>query len=167
MEDLAMSGFAEWARQWILLSRRNEYTGDGRHNLWMTVGGSAGHSGCYAPDIVEGIHSEFGEGRRWDVACQTASDAVDADKARKAVAKQADRRADLLAAMIAVPNGETKSVLRTSVIPQISPAVFDKLQVDLISEGIIELCEFKKHGRTESGYRLSPAASEVAVVDGR
>ena len=74
--DLAFSGWAEWARQWILLNRRERFDPDsnGEHNLWMTVGGSAGHFGLWGLDITEGRQSDPG-GRSWDVEIIPASDA--------------------------------------------------------------------------------------------
>ena len=46
--DIAFAGFKEFARQWILVSRRTRYEppeeGARRHSLWLNCGGSAGHS---------------------------------------------------------------------------------------------------------------------------
>lgn len=54
-EDLAMSGFAEYMRQWILINRRAKYEDEsGKHELWLGLGGSAGFSGTWALDILEG-----------------------------------------------------------------------------------------------------------------
>ena len=74
--DLAFSGWAEWARQWILLNRRERFDPDsnGEHRLWMTVGGSAGHFGLWGLDVTEGRQSDP-DGRTWDVAIIPASDA--------------------------------------------------------------------------------------------
>lgn len=74
LEDIAWSGFAEWARQWILIGRREKYDpdSDGEHQLWLNIGGSAGHSSLWAVDIREGKRTDEG-GRRWSVTVNTAS----------------------------------------------------------------------------------------------
>jgi len=52
---LSGSGWAEFARQWILLNRRAEYVdGSGFHELHCRIGGSAGHSSLWHLDIDEG-----------------------------------------------------------------------------------------------------------------
>jgi hypothetical protein len=86
LADLAWAGFAEFARQWILLSRRQRYEeGSGEHRLWCSVGGSAGHNGCWAVNIDEG-HPDEPLGRRWDLTIS------DVHAARQESAQEAERR---------------------------------------------------------------------------
>jgi hypothetical protein len=66
LTQLAMSGTAEWARSWILLSRRSAWEPGSPHELWMNVGGSAGHASLLAVDIDEGETGVPG-GRYWNV----------------------------------------------------------------------------------------------------
>jgi replicative DNA helicase len=75
--DLAFAGFGEFARQWILLARRAEYEpGTGKHQLWVTTGGSAGFNDCYALDVDEGVMAEDFSGKKWDVRVQTQAEAA-------------------------------------------------------------------------------------------
>jgi hypothetical protein len=68
LDDLAFVGVAEYARQWILLARRQVFVpGSGEHHLVMVVGGSAGHSGCWNLDVSEGALTDDGSRRRWQV----------------------------------------------------------------------------------------------------
>jgi replicative DNA helicase len=65
LDDLAFSGVGEFARQWLLVNRREPYQlGSGQHALTMAVGGSAGHSGVWQVDVEEG---RAGTERRWEV----------------------------------------------------------------------------------------------------
>ena len=89
--DIAWSGFGEFARQWILIGRRERFmSGTGENRLWLTIGGSAGHCGLYAVNIDEGVFPH----RKWEVSVQGAYDAIEAqkaDKERKRIEKETSR----------------------------------------------------------------------------
>lgn len=64
LNSLSGAGIAEFTRQWVLLSRRSDYDGTGRHDLHFVWGGSAGHSGYQMLDVDEGsrvVRTEDGE----------------------------------------------------------------------------------------------------------
>jgi hypothetical protein len=71
LRDISYAGFAAFARQYILLSRRTEYKHSGEHELWMNVGGSAGHGCLRAVDVSEGIIDDQFRGRKWEVSVYT------------------------------------------------------------------------------------------------
>ena len=95
--DLAFAGFAEFARQWLLIARRADYEpGTGKHQLWVTTGGSAGFNGTYALDIDEGVMTEDFRSKKWEVTVQTQAEAahcqVSARTNAKALKEQEDRQ---------------------------------------------------------------------------
>ena len=119
LEDIAWSGFQEWARQWILLGRRERYEeGTGEHRLWLSCGGSAGHSSLSALTVSEDTPEHI-RGRDWRVMMEAPKDAYSAaqdrsdDDRQTAKAERVERDKDkVLRAAAKFPLGETKSALR-------------------------------------------------------
>jgi RecA-family ATPase len=121
MDDLSGAGVAEAARQFLLLSRRRPYQDDGRHEMWLWVGGSAGHSHTYGVTIDEGVVGKDFDARKWDVTVATGKEALEAAEKEKAAQKEAKKQADLEALVEQVkkdlegrPKGETLTGLHES-----------------------------------------------------
>jgi len=170
-EQLAQSGFAEFARQWMLINRRTPYQdGTGEHELWLRIGGSAGFGSLWGVDIVEGVVREDFGGRDWFV------DVKDTGTLKQAVADQkAQRRVDqkavadlefkrlFTAALGRFPDGETYTTLRDSAGISRSGNVQYILD-ELVQEGVAAHTTVVKGNRKWPGYKLAaaPAALEAA-----
>lgn len=48
----------EFARQWLLMRRKEAYQHDGRHNLWLVTGGSDGHAAQNVLTIDESVRGD-------------------------------------------------------------------------------------------------------------
>ena len=102
LDDLTFAGVAEFARQWLLLSRRKDYEGDGLHQLWLNIGGSSGHSFVGHLDINEGVIDEEFGGRTWAAAVESCREAARVEKADRDSAKLEQRQADDRAVMVLI-----------------------------------------------------------------
>jgi hypothetical protein len=73
LEDLSYAGCAEYARQWLLINRRQTFTSGQPHRLRLLVGGSCGQSGLWSVDIDDGGLEDDFTGREWRVTVQPGS----------------------------------------------------------------------------------------------
>ena len=159
LDELAQSGAAEWARQWILLQRRAPYQADGNHELWMRCGGSAGHASLWALDIYEGIlDPDALEGRRWCVELKGVADARAEAKQHREKQKAAEmerteqkHRELVMDALGKFPEGETARALRP--LTHLNQGNVDRALAGLEERGQIELCDVEKRGTKHPGYR--------------
>lgn len=168
LADAAWSGWAEWARQWLLINRREPFNpdSDGQHHLWLAAGGSAGHAGLWGLDVTEGRRSDP-SGRRWEVSIRAASEVRTEEKdGRKAERKRQELaafEADLDAvaqALDAHPNGATKNRLREDC--GMSGTRFGRAIAELQRRQIAKSCDVyvSNHKNPTEGYRRAPDTAE-------
>jgi hypothetical protein len=166
LDDLSWSGFAEFARSWILIDRIEEFDPErGLHQLDMSIGGSAGHCSRHALKIEEGHKSDDG-GRRWDVTISRPQDAERDAQERKAEARQQSLRAKLEATMKRManaaakfPSGETAKVIREHA--GVSGTLASQALAALLEDGVLVPCDVTKGNRKtpHQGYRLTSGTS--------
>ena len=154
LDDMAWAGFCEFARQWLLIGRRENFVpGSGEHKLWLSVGGSAGHSALWALDVEEGLS---GMPRYWKVRLSATAEAREEEKTGRT-------RQRLLDAAGKFHEGETKSVILEKAKLKSTEAnrqVFDAL----VNERLLIPNEVKKASTTYTGYLLSPEALKTYKV---
>ena len=183
-EDLAMSGFSEFARQWLLINRRTPYKdGSGQHELWLRIGGSAGFGSLWGVDIKEGVIQDDFSGRQWSVVVSDQGrlkEQMADQKAQQQVLRNAEKHVEMLkrleAALDGFPDGEIATAIRDAAgISKKEGAV--PLMEELVRQKRAERAIVKKpHSRgfgNKTGYRpvnpflrpigapISPPAAEA------
>ena len=172
MEELAWAGFAEFARQWLLLGRRGPYKdGSGHHELWMRAGGSAGHSGLYGVDVHEGRIGDPG-GRVWRVRVQPGGQIIEAKvkeqvdrKAKKMQEQDDEGQRAIVEALSELPEGEGVFPAKLGQLASMGDARLKRLLKGLVDTGAVEECEARQapnHKNKKNGaYRLTSLEREA------
>ncbi len=172
LEHIAWAGFQEWARQWILLNRREPYEpGTGSHKLWLAYGGSAGHSGGWGVDIDEGQFSTE-HSRHWYVSLSPMAEVRSDEAAQQEVVKteRQNRRVEQDAQKIfdvlgQFPEGLTKNNLKTHCslsTQRITPAINFALNRGWIIGAEIAA---KSHNTPYPGFKRHPDLADLADDD--
>lgn len=97
LEDLSQSGISEFGRQFLLLKRREQYQWDGKHLLWFSWGGSAGHQGSLLVGVDTGTRAKE---LKWQTNTWTHQQYAELAKDAKKVAKaggEDDGKGELIA----------------------------------------------------------------------
>jgi len=161
LEELSQAGLAEVVRWWLLIERREPYAGDGRHALWLRVGGSEGHASFWGLDIDEGLTVNFEGNQRtmkWETTLARVEDTKAEIKQQREKQKAADQekregehRERLLTVLRTMPEGDTGRAL--SGAAGLNPTNFHKAITALLQEGRAERCKVIKHKRAEDGFK--------------
>lgn len=164
LEHVAGAGFGQWARQWFLLNRREEFNPDvpGTHRLLMSYGGSAGHCGASGLDVEEGL---IQNGRVWHVKLSSLSE-IRRDKDAEREAKKRDQqqrayesdRAKILAAARRFPEGASMTTIRQAA--GLNPTKFGPVWTDIVKAMDVVPCRYSTTdtlGRTREsdGFKRS------------
>lgn len=173
LDHLSQSGFAEFARQWILLSRRSEFDSDaGVHELWMKAGGSAGHSRLWAVDITEGTMSSGFSGQTWKPLIRPLQQ-LKLDKAKQKEVQQQKKTVDainknvdkIIEVLSARPDGETKSAIGTK--SKLNWKNLDLALAAAITQGLVKEFQVTKNGRSFEGYQILEDQSDTQTDSDR
>lgn len=160
LSEIAWSGFAEFARQWWLIGRRETYTpGSGSHKLWLSVGGSAGHTALWAVDVEEGTRQDI-DGRRWEIdlhAPHEARSLAAETKQQERQRREADQLQHDKTAALGILAKFHMGITKTNLRDRAGLAKrFEGVLAALIEDGSIETCDVftGNHKTPKEGYKI-------------
>lgn len=173
LDDISGAGKAEYFRQWMLISRRSRFIAEPgephQHDLWLTLGGSAGHASTWALDISEQFQAD--RMRAYTIETLPRSEVLQArQEARKDASKsKADQKAAVLEARMQrkatelieqVYKGDRSLALSQSDIEgriAVSGSEIKRVLGIVIGDGRLKLVQnvITKNGRRYDGYMLS------------
>ena len=176
LDNAAFAGVAEYAAQWLLINRQRPYDpGSGHHDLWLTIGGRAGHGGLYGVTIDEGQFVE-GQDRDWNVEVKTPEAMRQATRDGQEEARETDRleklqddKKRICRAMAALerkhPDGNSATSIRDRA--GLKGQRFQDALSALLDEGAMIECEFTRKDRKtpRQGYKLYAESIVTGVTD--
>jgi len=157
LEDLSMSGVAEFGRQFLLLKRRKQYEMDGKHDIWFSWGGSAGHQGLKVLEAYTGSRTAGVQGQ---AALQDPHVLEAAEKAATEEREAADaEKAELeLLRLIPFDQPRDKKSIREDL--GVTPQRLNSLLKPLVASALVE-----EHGsKSSQKLVLSGTGSDRKVV---
>ncbi len=95
LQHIAYAGFQQFTRQWIGINRREPYEHNGKSELILVAGGSAGHGGKWHLTVDEGTLGEDFGGKIWDVTVTAAFEAEALQRTEKEKEKEEREAAKL------------------------------------------------------------------------
>jgi replicative DNA helicase len=164
LENLAFAGIGEFARQWLLINRRQKFEpGSGIHNLWLAVGGSAGQSALFAVDVDEGQMAGDLTGRQWRVVVNSPEDARNSERDERERHRSEQQREQVLHTALRVERylqrvegGDSGSKIREEIGVG-APKCQEALEW-LIGQHRVEAAMVRRgNGQAYPGYRVAVA----------
>jgi hypothetical protein len=159
LRSAAGAGFAEWARQWLLLDCVGQFKPEtGEHRIRMVAGGSRGHSGRWTLDVREGNVADA-DGRVWDVKVTQFGEKVQALSDEKV----SDDAAKVLAAMRSIGEAATARAIRTKA-SNMNAAVFAAAVAHLLDGNAVKSKTVPVKGIDRDGYELCGSDSVAGAA---
>lgn len=161
LEDISGAGKAEFFRQWILISRREKFEPGQAHKLWITIGGSAGHSSLLGVTIDDSysfltnerqfqVHIEQGHETRSNIESDKSAAAQEKRKrqAEATIAKYAEK-------VLGAFTGETRlTKTRIGTLAGLNPSNTDKAIAALLASKKLEVEEDSIGGRSRDVFYI-------------
>ncbi len=156
LNDLSQSGFREWARQWILLKRRERFVaGSGVHKLWFVAGGSEGHCWEFAIDIYDQQTWQV-EVRPVQEVRTAATEEAERLNKHNAAEREEKKRAGYCEQIVAVLNKQGVPLTKTKIgqAAKLNPTNTKNAMDHLLEQGQVIESPVKVGGRSYVKYQV-------------
>jgi hypothetical protein len=169
LEDISGAGKAEFFRQWILISRRRPWEPGQPHELWMSIGGSAGHASILGVSIDESVDEATGE-RGYKVSTESGRETRDAmaeqrqrnkeERARKQREEKLQSYCDKV--LLAMLGGDPRTKNELCTIAGLNTTNAGSAIATLLRSKAIETTEKKVNGRSYEAFIRTAIEQQTA-----